>query len=82
MTVREHTAELRLDYVYRFEELPQSLRMIDQVEGLHSIRLEKCGEKLGRHWQSFYDQQRAERVHAICRADFEEFGYAKASWRS
>lgn len=82
MTVRDYTEENRLDHVYRFEDLPASLHSIRQVPGIETIKLEQCGQKLSRHWQQFYDQQLADRVYQICKADFEEFEYDRNSWRT
>ena len=79
-TVREYTLNNRLDHVYRFEDLPNSVHSISQVDGIDAIKLNKFGQKLSRHWQQFYDQGLADRVFEICRPDFEEFGYDRGSW--
>jgi len=79
-TVRAYTENNRLDQVYRFEDLPRSLNSILQVRGIESVKLAKCGHKLSRHWQQFYDQELADRVYKICREDFEEFEYDRNSW--
>jgi len=81
MTVHEHTGGNRLDHVFRFEELPHSLHAIEQIPGIETTCLEKCGEKLSRHWHKYYDQRTADRVFEICRSDFDDFGYQRKSWQ-
>lgn len=80
-TLRSLTKNNRLDHVYRFEDLPGSLRSIKQVSGIETVRLAKCGQKLSRHWRQFYDQELADRVFHICKSDFEEFDYRRDSWQ-
>ncbi len=80
-TVREFTLENRLDHIYRFEDLPNSLLSLTQIQGIESMKHLKCGQKLSRHWQKFYNQGLADRVYKICKSDFDEFGYDRESWR-
>jgi hypothetical protein len=80
-TLRGFTENSRLDHVYRFEDLPRSLNSIREVKGIESVKLAKCGQKLSRHWRQFYDQELADRVYNICKADFDDFEYNRNSWR-
>lgn len=81
-TIRGYTGPNRLDHVYRFEDLPGSLTSIKQIQGIQSVTLPKCGHKLSRHWQHFYNQELADRVYQICQEDFINYGYARDSWRA
>lgn len=81
-TVREFTGELRLDHVIRYEDLPDSFHSITAIPGIDQLQTVKVGHRLTRHWKMFYDQTLADRVYELARADFEEFGYDRDSWRS
>ncbi|RIK81726.1 MAG: hypothetical protein DCC68_07835 [Planctomycetota bacterium] len=83
-TVRGFTGDNRLDAVVRYEDLPQGLIALAQRAGiaeLANLSLPRRGCCLASDWVRQYDQQLADRVYEIARADFEEFGYDRESWR-
>ena len=71
--------------VIRFEGLPKSLfRTLKSlgVAGPYSGNLARVGKSTGREWQQFYNQRRADLVWNAAREDFEDYGYARDSWKS
>jgi hypothetical protein len=83
LTVRGYTGENRIDTVVRYEDLPDSLNSLtDRVPGLEHLTLPRRGCHLSGDWREIYTADLAELVYDLARADFDEFGYQRDSWRS
>lgn len=81
-SVAEFTTGIRLDAVYRYEELPDSLfALANQIRGLEHVAFPTIGQRLSRYWRHYYDQSLADQVWKLARDDFEQYGYDRESWR-
>jgi hypothetical protein len=83
LTVRGYTGENRLDAVVRYEDLPSSLAALARhVAGIDALALPRRGCFLSGDWRQAYSDELADLVYELARADFDEFGYRRESWRT
>jgi hypothetical protein len=83
-TVRGFTGDNRLDAVLRYENLPNEFAALANQTGIAAfagLTLPRRGCRLAGDWATQYDERLASRVYEIARADFDEFGYDRESWR-
>ncbi len=80
-SISEFTSGLRLDAVYRYEELPQSLYALSQkLPGIENIAFPTIGRRLSRYWKAYYNKDVAEIVYDLAESEFQDYGYDRDSW--
>jgi len=76
----------KADVIVRFEDLPgsffQAVRDIipDAVSVAKKMFLH-VGMRTSAGWQQFFTPRRADLIWDVARSDFEEYDYARESWR-
>jgi len=74
-------ADIRLNSVLKFEELPGAWDTVTRSIGL-DIPLGKTNTKLGpAPWKPYYTRKIAEQVYSWAKEDFSSFTYSRDSWR-